>query len=144
MPSTVFISHTKSDKALADAWRALFSEVFGEKIEAAYSSRSDGGPGAIQKGADWFQWIAEQVTKGEAALVLLTPMSVQKPWLMWEAGAVFGAAFAGQTPGAPNPAKVFPVIDRLRTAEIPSPLQSVGRVARESLPFFYGSGEMTR
>ena len=44
-------------------------------------------------GDNWMTWIAEfQVKQCDFALVLLTPASIQKPWIVWETGAVHGAA----------------------------------------------------
>jgi len=37
-------------------------------------------------------WIVDEVRHCDFALILLTPASTQKPWIVWEAGAVHGAA----------------------------------------------------
>src|SRR5215212_1266654 len=89
----VFISHAHDDKALADAVRELFTGVFGNHVAIGYSSdRSSGG--GIEAGSEWFPWILGQVRESDATIVMLTPASVGKPWLMWEAGAVSGVSLS--------------------------------------------------
>jgi tetratricopeptide (TPR) repeat protein len=112
----IFISHTHNDKALADALSELVEELFGDKVAVNYSSRKelDGG---IGPGQDWFRWIVEQVSGTDVALILLTPGSIQKPWLLWEAGAVAGTAFAK----ANDKANVFPMSFGIRGGEVPTP-----------------------
>jgi len=120
----IFISHTHNDKALADAIADLVEGLFGDKVSVNYSSRKelDGG---IGPGQDWFNWIVDQVAGTDVALILLTPGSVQKPWLLWEAGAVAGTAFAKlrDNPDAKAREKgnVFPMTFGIRGSEIPTP-----------------------
>jgi len=40
--------------------------------------------GGINPGEDWFTWIVDRVRESTVALVLLTPASIQKPWILWE------------------------------------------------------------
>ena len=112
----IFISHTHGDQLIADALTVMVEGLFGKNLQVNYSSRKelDGG---IAPGEDWFRWIVEQVQKADVALILLTPSSIQKPWVLWEAGAVAGAAFAVTS----EKARVFPVTFGLRAAEIPTP-----------------------
>src|SRR3984893_12600923 len=82
---------------MATMWRAPLSSLskncFPGQIEVQASSAapSEGGIGA---GSDWLHWIHNQVRGSKFTAVILTPNSVRKPWLMWEAGAV--AAFRWQ------------------------------------------------
>lgn len=112
----IFISHTHSDQAIADALTALLEEVFSKAVQVNYSSRKelDGG---IKPGEDWFRWIVEQVKQAEVALILLTPASIQKPWVVWEGGAVAGASFATQVENA----RVLPITFGVDSANIPTP-----------------------
>lgn len=48
---------------------------------------------------------------------MLTPASIQKPWVIWEAGAVAGAAYAT----AAEKARVLPLAFGVRASDIPSP-----------------------
>ena len=52
-------------------------------------------------------------------MVILTPKSIGKPWLMWEAGAVSGVSLATRESSA-----IVPVLYRLSNEELPSPLRS--------------------
>jgi len=77
----VFVSHATSDKWLA--------RVFCEKIEAvgASSFRDDRD---IQGGDDIPEEIRLQLKKSREFVVLLTPDSVDRPWVLLEVGAAWG------------------------------------------------------
>lgn len=117
-PAKLFISHTHSDGELAHAIRDLMRTVFGDKVDVVYSTSKELGGGPAP-GHDWFQWITTQVQESRSALVLLTPSAIQKPWILWEAGAVFGAALGRADEGG----NVLPVTYGLKTSEIPSPIE---------------------
>jgi hypothetical protein len=112
----IFISHTHGDQPLADALAALIEGLFGQDVKANYSSRKELN-GGIAPGEDWFRWIVDQVREAEVALILLTPASIQKPWVLWEAGAVAGAAFATSN----EQSRVFPMTFGVRGADVPTP-----------------------
>ncbi len=75
------------------------------------------GLGSIRPGDDWYQWIVKQVHESRVALVLFTPTSIHKPWLYWEAGAVYGSALAEQPS---DPRRVRPLLFGLRRSEVPA------------------------
>lgn len=85
-------------------------------VSVNYSSKKelDGG---IRPGDDWFRWIVNQVREADLALILLTPASIQKPWVVWEAGAVAGASFAQ----SPDNVRVLPLVFGLKDVEVPTP-----------------------
>jgi tetratricopeptide (TPR) repeat protein len=107
----VFISHSHKDHALAAAFREVLKEIFGA-VDVAFSSDKEAG-GGPQPGTSWLDWIHQQMLECQEALLLLSPYSIQKPWPMWEAGAVAGIGLAalvdGPAPGS-DPAKRKPVI----------------------------------
>lgn len=114
----IFISHTHGDQRIADALSGLIEGLFGREISVNYSSKKELDGGAIPLGADWFRWIADQVRQEDIlAFILLTPASIQKPWVIWEAGAVAGATFATS---ADKP-RVFPMTFGIRSGDIPTP-----------------------
>jgi tetratricopeptide (TPR) repeat protein len=115
----IFISHTHADKAIADAIDHALKQLFEGAVEVHYSTKTD-GDGGIAKGENWFQWIGSQVRQSTAAIIILTPSSIQKSWVLWEAGAVAGTALA--TTGATH-RKVLPIIYRLSNDEVPDPLR---------------------
>ena len=119
MSRRVFISLTKRDAGLADALDKAIKELFGGHIETFYSTKKE-LEGGIRGGQDWFRWIVEQVKKCDLAFILVTPNSVQKPWIMWESGAVYGAALADH---GDNVTKVRPIVYQLRSSELPSPIR---------------------
>jgi tetratricopeptide (TPR) repeat protein len=116
MPKNVFISHAHDDKALADAVSGLVRRVFDEHAAVGYSSDHSSG-GGIQAGSQWLAWILQQVRRSDVTIVMLTPASISKPWLMWESGAVSGVSLALKE-GTP----IIPLLFRLDRDQIPSPL----------------------
>ena len=123
MSKKIFISHAHSDEPLARALKTLFQKLFEDKIHVDYSS-DHGGDGGIPFGERWLDWILEAVVSADLTLVVLTPESVGKPWLMWEAGAVSGVALA-RSEGEPTKAKIGALVYRLSMEQIPSPLQAL-------------------
>ncbi|WUO58435.1 TIR domain-containing protein [Streptomyces sp. NBC_00280] len=119
--ATIFISHTHTDQAVADAIRDAIFELFGsESVTVTYSTSRELG-GGVPIGEDWFRWIGEQVRGAAVTLVLLTPTSVQKPWVLWEAGAVYGAALTNEDSTL---RRVRPLAFQIGMDDIPSPLRS--------------------
>ncbi len=119
MKHKIFISLTHRDTKIAEALSKAIKEIFGELFVINYSTSKE-LVGGIRGGSDWFKWIVEQVKGCDIALVLVTPNSVQKPWIMWESGAVYGAAVAT---GDEELNKVRPLVYQLRSEEIPSPIK---------------------
>lgn len=122
----VFLSHSHSDRILADGMRDLLANVFGDKIDVEYSSDRSAG-GGIAPGEDWLPWIVQQVKESAWTLVLLTPDSLNKPWLLWEAGAVSGVGYAAKGAG-----RVVPVLYRISPELIPGPMRSKQGVIGEA------------
>jgi tetratricopeptide (TPR) repeat protein len=116
MAKNVFISHAHDDKALADAVTELVRRVFDEHAMVSYSSDQSSG-GGIQAGSQWLEWILQQIQQSDVTIVMLTPASISKPWLMWESGAVSGVSLALKE-GTP----IIPLLFRLDKDQVPSPL----------------------
>lgn len=85
----LFISHTAADKPFAVAIRDAIEGLVGERISVRFSSGAD--EEAPRGGEDWRKWIYEQVVAARVTLVVVTPGAIGRPWLLWEAGACFGA-----------------------------------------------------
>jgi tetratricopeptide (TPR) repeat protein len=113
----IFISHTHGDTRLAHAVRDLVDALFGNRVTVSYSSSKE--EGGISPGKDWFRWIVDQVSGTSVAFVLLTPSSIQKPWVLWEAGAVAGAAYAAEK--SADTARVIPLTFAITSSDVPSP-----------------------
>jgi tetratricopeptide (TPR) repeat protein len=119
----VFISHTHADKEIAHALSSAIEHVFGDTLETVYSTKKEDG--GIKHGEEWFQWIVNQVRTADIAVILLTPASTQKPWVLWEAGAVYGAGIAS---AESNTRKVRPVVFKLSGSQVPSPFAGIQAV----------------
>ena len=107
-PQRLFLSHAAVDAALA---LALANEIRGRSaLEIFVASQ----PGQIQTGEKWMQAIEAKLQTGDGYLLLLTPRSVERPWVWFEVGSVW---FAQR--------RILPVAAcGLRPNEIPYPLAS--------------------
>ena len=119
MTPSIFISLTHRDTGIAEALQRALKGLLGEDA-AVYFSTSKELRGGIGHGENWFDWIVARVKECDFSLVLITPASVQKPWILWEAGAVYGAAVASGKEGL---RKVRPLVYRVRTDDLPSPIR---------------------
>jgi len=117
----VFISHTHADQDIAHALSEAIETLFGDAVATTYSTKKelDGG---IKPGEEWFRWIVERVRSASVAVILLTPSSTQKPWVLWEAGAVYGAGIASSEASA---RKVRPLVFKLSGSQVPSPIAGI-------------------
>ena len=80
MSKGIFISHTHSDALLAKAIDNADKSLFGGRVEISYSTKKE--EGGIRTGQNWTTWIYNQVKEASVAIVLLTPASIQKPWVL--------------------------------------------------------------
>lgn len=113
----VFVSHSSADKLLIDALRELICDSFVEEVALIYSSASVAS-GGITAGQSWLEWIHMQIEQSSMAIVVLTPLSKLRPWLMWEAGAVTGLGLAQK-----NSTPIVPLLFGIKNEEVPSPLR---------------------
>jgi hypothetical protein len=91
--NVLFISHNAADRPFAVALQSAIRELIDSDtlIDVRYSTSDEGGP---QGGEKWREWIYRQVVEARTALIVVTPHALGKPWLLWEAGACWGAALA--------------------------------------------------
>lgn len=94
----VFISHNAVDEPYASALAQLIYRLAGnpDRIPVRFSTSKELGP---EGGEAWRDWIYRQVCAARTTLIVVTPHAIDKPWLLWEAGAVKGAALARGTSG---------------------------------------------
>lgn len=133
--NVLFISHNAADRPYASALEQLVHEMVGNPalIPVRYSTSQDAGP---EGGEPWREWIYSRVVEARTTLIVVTPHALGKPWLLWEAGAVKGAALArGATPGnparrtrgaapnAPQAAIIVSLAYGLPASECPDPLR---------------------
>ena len=118
----IFISHTSSDADVAHAIRGAIEYLFGEGLVTISYSTSNDLEGGIRSGEDWFEWITRQVRLAYVTIVVLTPASVQQPWILWETAAVYGAAAAHEETQL---RRVRPLTFGVATPDLPAPLASM-------------------
>lgn len=88
----VFVSHASEDAPLAEAFRELIQDVSAGLIPTFSSSARDPAAG-IPYGDDWFGWIEARIRESGNVVALITPASIGRPWILFEAG--FGRAIEG-------------------------------------------------
>lgn len=81
----IFISHAHADRELARALTRLIERTYSNVVDVFFSSdlRSGGG---LQPGDLWFARLHAALDDSLAVWVLVTPQSVNSPWVYWEAG----------------------------------------------------------
>jgi len=84
---SIFISHYAKDAELADMLKKLFANICGDEIRIFLSTDKSHG---IPYSGIWFQTILSEIDNASAMLCLLTPRSIYRPWIFWEAGTAFG------------------------------------------------------
>ncbi|SRR5579871_239163 len=85
----VFISHDSRDADLAQAFDHLLTDASGGVIQTFRSSDKTGKAG-IDYGEDWFSKITKTLADASDVVALLTPNSVDRPWILFEAGFAVG------------------------------------------------------
>jgi tetratricopeptide (TPR) repeat protein len=111
----IFVSHAHADAAVVAAFKTLLTQIF-DDVEVDYSSDLSGG-GGIEAGTNWLQWVLDKVRACNLAVVVLTPESISRPWLMWESGAVNGIALALQ-----EQRQIVPLLFRVNRENLTGPL----------------------
>ena len=85
----VFVSHDSRDADLAEAFANLLSDVSGGTLKSFRSSDKKGGSG-IEFGAEWYTAIMSQLDEATDVVALLTAQSIDRPWILYEAGVAKG------------------------------------------------------
>lgn len=104
---SVFISHAHVDRGIAEGLKALFDAITSHSVAVWYSS--DTRPGRGLEPGDWRRQIWERIADAKAILVLLSPQSNERPWLVWESGFAEG-----------KDKKVMPVLFWLKSERVHS------------------------
>ncbi|MDP2843793.1 MAG: toll/interleukin-1 receptor domain-containing protein [Acetobacterium sp.] len=79
----IFISHASTDKPVANILKQEIEVVFGDAVEVFVSSLS----GSIEPGSDWLKAIQKKLDDATIVVVLITPISINRPWIWFEIGA---------------------------------------------------------
>jgi hypothetical protein len=116
MPKKIFVSHSHPDKPLVDALKKLIESIFKNSVLLSISSEKAEEEG-VEAGEEWKKWIHEKITECDIMLVVMTPYSVQRPWVMIEVGFAQG-----------KDKVIVPILFGLGGNAIPPPLQDLQAV----------------
>lgn len=85
----VFISHDTWDAELAECFSKLLSSVSAGVLKSFRSSDKRGNQG-IAYGVEWYPEIMKKLADASDVVALLTHNSVDRPWILYEAGVAKG------------------------------------------------------
>ena len=85
----VFVSHDTRDAEIAEAFSKLLNSVSAGVLKSFRSSDKKGNQG-IEYGVDWYPEIMGRLKIASDVVCLLTPHSVNRPWILYEAGVAKG------------------------------------------------------
>lgn len=85
----VFISHDTRDAEIAEAFSKLLGSVSAGVLKSFRSSDRKGNQG-IEYGIEWYPEIMKKLEAASDVVCLLTPNSVNRPWILYEAGVAKG------------------------------------------------------
>lgn len=91
-PSTgplVFISHDGRDAALAEAFSKLLKSVSAGMLKSFWSSDKKGKEG-IDFGDEWYKRLMSKLQSTSDVVCLFTERSIDRPWILYEAGVAKG------------------------------------------------------
>ena len=109
---TLFISHASSDADFANAVKQEIEKVLANGVSVFATS----SPGAIPVGQDWRSNIEEKLDLAQAIIAIVTPVSIERPWLWFEIGATWSKGRAGEC-------QIYPLCaPEVELSSLPSPL----------------------
>ena len=108
----IFISHAATDEPIANVLKAEVDRVFANGVYVFASSV----PGVMTPSSDWLNSIKENLDKAKAVVVLVTPTSINRPWIWFEVGASWSKMSDGQ-------GTIYPLCaPEIEFSELPEPL----------------------
>ena len=85
----IFVSHDNQDAELAEAFSTLVSSASAGILKIFRSSDTKGTQG-IEYGAEWYPTLMKKLESASDIVCLLTERSIDRPWLLYEAGVAKG------------------------------------------------------
>lgn len=85
----VFISHDSRDAELAEEFSNLLKSASAGALKSFRSSDKKGTQG-IEYGQEWYPAIMDKIDEASDVVCLLTQHSVDRPWILYEAGVAKG------------------------------------------------------
>jgi hypothetical protein len=117
---TVFVSHAVTDEPIARVIHDEIRRIFVDGVQVFASSV----PGAIQPGSEWLKEIRSNLTAATAVVVIVTPTSINRPWVWFEVGASWSRMEEGE-------GRILPIcVPEIDKGALPEPL---GRLQALSL-----------
>jgi hypothetical protein len=107
----VFISHDTRDADLAEAFADLIADVSAGTVKSFRSSDNKGTSG-IEFGENWYAAILAKLGEATDVVALLTANSIDRPWILYEAGIAAGklnTRVMGIALGVPLSGTVWPI-----------------------------------
>jgi hypothetical protein len=86
----VFISHDSRDAEIAEAFANLLRDSSGGMLPSFRSSDKKGTAG-IPFGEEWYAAVMTKLAQASDVVAVLTPHSVGRPWILYEAGVAKGS-----------------------------------------------------
>jgi len=85
----IFISHDARDAELAEAFSTLLKRVSAGALKS-FRSSDRGGTEGIQYGDEWYNRLMEKLNNASDVVCLFTKRSLNRPWILFEAGVAKG------------------------------------------------------
>src|SRR6202050_2094993 len=85
----VFIRYDTRDALLAEEFSSLLNNASAGALKSFRSSDKKGTQG-IEYGLDWYPAIMDKIDEASDVVCLLTQRSVDRPWILYEAGVAKG------------------------------------------------------
>jgi hypothetical protein len=85
----IFISHDTRDAELAEEFSNLLKSASAGALKSFVSSDKKGTRG-IEYGLEWYPAIMDKIDEASEVVCLLTQRSVERPWILYEAGVAKG------------------------------------------------------
>jgi hypothetical protein len=85
----IFISHDSRDADLAEEFSNLLKSASAGALKSFVSSDKKGTRG-IEYGLEWYPAIMDKIDEATEVVCLLTKRSVERPWILYEAGVAKG------------------------------------------------------
>jgi hypothetical protein len=110
---TLFISHAVTDEPIASIIKAEVDRVFARGVNVFASSIS----GTVKPGSDWLRSIRENLDAATAVAVLITPVSINRPWIWFEVGASWSRMEVDE-------GRIYPLcVPEINLGDLPEPLR---------------------
>jgi hypothetical protein len=91
----VFVSHDTRDADLAEEFSNLLTDASGGILKSFRSSDRKGTAG-IEYGQEWYRAIMQKLDDATDVVALLTAYSINRPWILYEAGVAKGKLGANE------------------------------------------------